>query len=162
MTITEKDAARFWSKVSKSDGCWTWTGYVMPFPDGYGMFKVKPRMQLSHRVAWTIENGTIPKGMSVLHSCDNPPCVNPKHLSVGTQAKNMADCGNRKRTYFQKHPEVRARGERSGTTKLRESDVRRIRKMYEAGERQSDIAAAFGIHSTTVSSIVLVKTWKHV
>lgn len=80
---------RFWSKVKKSDTCWTWTAYC-----GYGSYGIfwggtTIKRITAHRFAWTITHGPIPAGMMVLHLCDNPPCVRPDHLVLGDQSLNM-------------------------------------------------------------------------
>jgi hypothetical protein len=80
---------RFWSKVSKSDGCWLWIAYRDE--KGYGAFGFKGKVQRAHRVAYELALGPIAPGMHVLHSCDNPSCVNPSHLRLGTHADNMRD-----------------------------------------------------------------------
>lgn len=86
----EQTAARFWSKVRKGDGCWEWQ--AKRFDNGYGSFAVsRNKNQGAHRVAWELTNGPIPAGMSVLHHCDNRPCVRPDHLFLGTQLDNMRD-----------------------------------------------------------------------
>lgn len=81
---------RFWFYVSKRESCWLWTGGLNEY--GYGKFNPdRRRPVLSHRFAWTITHGPIASGLNVLHRCDNPPCVNPAHLFLGTQGDNMHD-----------------------------------------------------------------------
>ena len=84
--------ARFWARVNTSGGpntCWPWTGARLN--RGYGQVYQPNHKLLAHRVAWELECGPIPDGMSVLHQCDNPPCCNPAHLFLGTQADNISD-----------------------------------------------------------------------
>lgn len=87
----------FWAKVDigEPDACWLWRGCILP--KGYG----KSGTQLAHRISYALHNGPIPDGLFVLHKCDNPSCVNPRHLFVGTQQENMADCVSKGRG---KHP----------------------------------------------------------
>lgn len=162
MNVDKKQKARFLAKLDKSGDRWMWTGYVMPAPDGYGMFRVGGRMQVSHRVSWTIHNGAIPDGMSVLHRCDNAPCVNPRHLFVGTQKDNMRDCAKKGRTWPQRNPGLVKRGEGHGAAKLSAADVRKTRKTYGSGQSQAKFGELFGITQTAISSIVRRKSWKHI
>ena len=94
---------RLWSRVTKSDGCWTWAGTVNR--QGYGVIGLGARgtgKKLVHRLAWELLRGPIPPGLHVLHRCDNPPCVNPDHLFPGTVGDNNRDMVEKKRHYKQK------------------------------------------------------------
>lgn len=149
-------ADRFWEKVERRgpDDCWEWTAAVNEH--GYGV--MRPEGQRSgptvkaHRVSLMLA-GVDVDGVVVRHSCDNPPCVNPAHLSVGTMADNSADMVSRDR-----HP----RGSRSGTSKLTERQVVEIRVRQAAGELHRVLAAEYGVSRVTITNIVTGKTWRHV
>ena len=148
-------AERFWSKVGPETdaGCRLWEAGVLK--DGYGSFFYKGATALAHRVAWELTNGPIPAGMHVLHRCDTPPCVNPDHLFLGTNADNMADKVRKGRT-----PHVR--GERNGGSKLTKEQVLSIRSEYHAGNvTQRRLAAKYGISNQQVSRIICGKKWAH-
>lgn len=95
-------AERLWRFVEKTDGCWIWTGFRNTYKSrlstvGYGRLRVGNRTLLAHRLSWEIHFGEIPAGMDVLHECDNPPCVRPDHLKLGSHADNMRDMYKRGR-----------------------------------------------------------------
>jgi hypothetical protein len=156
---------RFWAKVDKGPGCWTWNAGREP--KGYGQFGMdrggtRWTTTPAHRVAWELVNGPIPEGLLVLHHCDNPPCVRPDHLYIGTHADNARDRTERGRGR-QCPPELHARGERHARSKLTETTVRDIRSRYAAGGiSQQALADEYGTIQSAISCVILRKTWRHV
>jgi len=142
---------RFWAKVDirSHDECWPWVASRKR--QGYGQFKLDGGMRLTHRVIWELMYGEIPDGMNVCHRCDNPPCVNPSHLFLGTQADNMADMTKKGR---------QASGERHPKAKLSLADVRNIRERNATGESTTALAREFGISNIGVSSVVRGAYWR--
>ena len=149
-------AERFWSKVNKGDGCWEWTAALNS--SGYGSFGIGGKICGAHRVAWELTNGPITSKQFVCHRCDNPSCVNPDHLFLGDHGVNARD----------REAKGRGRGaaplgERNGSAKLTEGQVRSIRLLYRNGERsQADLGRMFGVTQTVIGDLVRRKTWKHV
>jgi hypothetical protein len=136
-------------KPGPPDKCWQWTGTI--HHRGYGVIgDNKNRQYLAHRLAYEHANGPIPEGLYVCHTCDNPPCCNPAHLFVGTDADNQADKARKGRS---------THGAKSRSAKLTESDVRIIRSLYP-GMSQQAIADRFHVNQTIVSDIVRRVTWK--
>lgn len=146
---TDEDA--FWGCVRKTELCWEWTRGKHRF--GYGWFHNGRKTVTAHRYSYELHFGPIPEGMGVLHRCDNPSCVRPDHLFLGTQADNNADKVRKGRQH---------RGEGTGGAKLCADDVRQIRELYAAGLTQIKIAESFGICRENVGQIVRRETWKHV
>jgi hypothetical protein len=147
---------RFWSKVNKQaeNGCWEWTASKRG--RGYGQFKLDGTMATAHRVSWMLEHGPIPAGEGyhgtcVLHRCDNPPCVNPDHLFLGTNADNMRDMAEKGRQD--------AAGESNGRAKLTEADVHAIRADNRSPRA---IAAEYGVSQNQISLIKNRKRWTHI
>lgn len=161
-TPTSGDKERFESYVEKSDECWEWTGGRAKSYGKFNMGSPVHRQYPAHRVAWMLENGSIPDGLCVLHRCDNPPCVRPDHLFLGTPQQNSLDMSHKRRQIFQKHPE-RVFGELNNAAKLRECDVLEIRRLYrETKITQVQLAAQFGVANNTVSSLVRGRSWASV
>lgn len=171
MKLNEKQIQDFWGRVNKTDSCWLWTGCKNG--NGYGHLTVARRTLKAHRASWIIHHGEIPDGLQVHHNCpdgDNPSCVNPSHLWVGTQLENVADRESKgrgsllaARETMASHPEMRARGEASGNARLTEGKVREIRRRYSAGgvlHRQ--LAVEFGVSKAAITFIISRKNWSHV
>lgn len=142
---------RFWTKVDKKGGddCWPWKASRNR---GYGRFWPSARIAVyAHRYAWERVYGPIPKRMKVLHTCDNPPCCNPRHLFLGTQAINVADMVAKGRDGFRK------------CAKLTEAQVKEIRGRAASGrESNRAIARAFNLSHTNVNDIAAGRTWQNV
>lgn len=147
----------FWTYCSPggANECWEWKGPLHENSSwAYGVFGHRNQKFFAHRFSWELHNKTtIPKGMVICHTCDNPRCVNPSHLMLGTHADNVLD-----KVIKGRHP----RGERSSSAKLTEADVAEIRRLAGQGIRQRVIAEQFSIHQTTVSDIMHRKSWKNI
>ena len=143
---------RFWKYVNKigKDSCWNWTG--VKIKKDYGHIKMDGKMILTHRFSWTIHFGKIPEDLCVLHTCDNPPCVNPNHLFLGTIADNNKDRDDKNR-------QAKLKGENHGMAKLTWDKVKEIRNLKNQLS-QRKIAKMFNIHRGTVSKIHTNKIWK--
>ncbi len=142
-------------------GCWEWLGSRTQFrgKKQHGQIWNGSGKVMAHRVAWEITYGPIPDGMLVLHHCDNPICIRPGHLFLGTQQDNMDDASNKGRLFGK--PAVR--GERHGCAKLKETDVIEIRKLYRAGGvTKKSLADRFGVTETPLRLVLARKTWTHI
>lgn len=143
---------RFWSNVDKVAGpnaCWPWLAGTNDH--GYGLFfRGKGISRLAHRFALELSSGCAPpRGLFVLHSCDNPPCCNPQHLRTGTHRDNVTDMVERGRS-------ANMRNERSGTAILTDAQVGEIRASWLAGATQAELGRQYGVSAWHVSQIVRV------
>lgn len=154
-SITE----RFFAKVAKPpnpDGCWEWTGNK---PMSYGHFKMMPKCTIkAHRFSYLFHIGKIPLGMMVCHSCDNPACVNPAHLWLGTHQDNMDDMKAKKRQPGGAGPA----GERCGRSVLTERQVLDIRDRSAKGTSYTSLAADYDVSKGCIAAIIQRRTWKHI
>lgn len=147
---------RFWRHVSKSEGCWLWTGYVTP--NGYGVITQDPttkkRVQLyAHRLSWHIHNGVIPLGLNVLHHCDTRNCVRPSHLFIGTHKTNSEDMVAKGRN---------KPGELRWNAALTDEQARRVLLDFQAGVSRKELMHKYGVPRWVIYSLVTRQTWKHI
>lgn len=143
---------RFWGKVSKAsaNGCWVWQAGRSK--DGYGKIRINGKSWIAHRYAWTSENGDIPDGMCICHHCDNPPCVNPSHLFLGTKKENTADMWRKGR--------ARRDGEHNAAHKLSCRDVLEIKRLLRSRTKRY-LSEEFGVSVTAIQNIAIGKKWGH-
>lgn len=181
VNISENDALRFWAKVNKNgptmphmkSPCWVWVASRKAF---YGALNIRGKMETAHRISWVLHNGAIPKGggdyrgMCVCHHCDNPLCVNPNHLFLGSHLDNMRDKkakGRHNPAVGGRHssrtrPERMPRGESHGVAKLKDSEVLEMRSMYSnGGVTLKTLAAKFNICIATASLVIRRVRWTH-
>lgn len=157
---------RFWMNVRSSrDSCWEWQ--AAKNREGYGWFTPARGGQCgAHRFSYQLHFGPISKGMFVCHRCDNPPCVRPDHLFLGTNAENICDA-------IQKGRKAAIRGSAHGISRLTEEDVRLMRTLYDsapsvgnsgrkANRTVIELAEKFNVSKTTVQLVCLRKTWTHI
>jgi hypothetical protein len=148
-------AERFWEKVAKSDGCWLWTAFRTE--KGYGKLAGSRSPVRAHRVSYELAFGHIPEGLCVLHRCDNPPCVRPDHLFLGTEADNSADMKAKRRG---RGPAMQ--GTAHPRAKLTDEQVVAIRAAYQPRIVSAAVLAAkFGVSRATIDGIVSGRYWKH-
>jgi hypothetical protein len=145
--------SRFWSKVDKTGECWLWA--ASKDKRGYGQVRMGNRTMRSHRVAWFLRYGSLPPpDKMVCHSCDNPACVRPSHLFLGTSKSNIEDMDRKGRRV--NHPHY---GEDHGRAVLTEENVREIRARLKLGEQQKLLAKEFGVSKPTICAINTRRIW---
>lgn len=140
-----------WRSKKVLSGCIEWQGAKTN--GGYGVMSVDAKPQRVHRLAWELGNGPIPDGMSVCHSCDNPPCLNVDHLFLGSQEDNAQDASAKGRIVH---------GEEHSNSKLNSAKVREIRRLASLGNSHSKIASLFNVSQPHVSRIVRGEQWRKV
>lgn len=148
-TNTDNVRERLWSKIDTLDGnatdedCWLWTGGKTP--DGYGVFKYGPQ-QLAHRALWIVYKHDLTKRQHLCHKCDNPSCVNPSHLFVGTPLDNHNDKVSKGRAYY---PKGNSGLDNSYSRMTKEMLVKAVRLKAE-GKSYREVAAEIGVNYQTV------------
>lgn len=150
-------AERFWAKVEKAAPgvgvhCWVWTGFRNA--KGYGHFGANGKRFIASRFAWAITYGPIPVGLCVCHRCDNPPCVRPDHLFLGTISDNNQDAARKGRLKRWQQ------GENNGRAKLNLRQALEVQARALAGEKRQALADEFGVAEVTVRRIATGRTWR--
>lgn len=159
---TEPIEVRFWWYVRKTDSCWLWTGCTTR--DGYGYLCVPKEwrggsepacgIMRAPRAAYRLTYGAIPPGVFVCHRCDNPGCVNPEHLFLGTARQNTADSVTKHR---------HASGERNGMARLTREQATAIRSEFIPRRvTRRMLASKYGVSEATVKAILINRNWKHI
>jgi hypothetical protein len=157
---------RFWKFVDRKnpDDCWIWSGGKNN--KGYGRISNKEGSTLAHRVSFELFNSDIPNKLEVLHTCDNPPCVNPNHLYLGTHLENMMDMASKNRSARNNshgthtHPESICKGERNGRSKLIKTQAENIRIQFSNGLSVKSLSINFNVSKRTISRIISGESWK--
>lgn len=145
---------KLWSKIDigLENECWMWKGCQSTA--GYGVIRINYILKYAHRLAWELHNEkSIPPKISVCHSCDNPPCCNPDHLFLGSQADNMRDAKNKGRM---------PHGVLHHGTDLTEKDIRKIRYLGQTDIPHQEIGDYFSISRMSVNDIIHKRTWGHI
>ena len=156
ISLTNKDIEKFYNKVrmdNQSD-CHIYTG--CKDKDGYGLPRVGAKHIRAHRISWFLSYGKIPQGSLVLHRCDNPSCVNPDHLFLGTAKDNSIDMKNKNRSSY---------GERNNGVKLTEQQVLEIIHKAKAFGKHCNLATRlskiYNVDSHTIRNIISKRSWKY-
>jgi HNH endonuclease len=162
LELARRQSSRFWSKVKigeSRDSCWTWTAGVDK--NGYGKFQITCKKNgrtwqkhvRAHVLSWELNNGIVGRGRVVMHSCDNPSCVRPSHLSSGTNAENRRDSLVKGRV---------PRGEASGASRISQQTAIDIIRLHRVGMRFCDISKKLGVSKSIARRVSLGFCWKHI
>ncbi len=158
-TDVDRVLSRFNEKyfTEPNSGCWLWSD--AGDKNGYGRIQIgKGNTLKAHRISHLLFNGPVPNDLLIIHNCDTPPCVNPKHLRLGTIADNNKDMMSRGRYVCGGKPHP---GEKNGRAKLTEKDVNQIRFDYLMSKKMTVMAQKYGVHVSVIDRICHNRSWKH-
>ncbi len=150
--LTDRHITNFWKHVKKTSGCWVWTGTTGK-RNGYGYFSAHCISLLAHRVSASFVKPDLTSDICVLHTCDNPPCVNPAHFRYGDHAANSRDMIEKGRSKA---------GETHWNVRLTERDVREIRCPSKRHFNNIQLAEHYGVDRQTIGDARAGRTWKHI
>lgn len=157
--LTDSDEVRFWMKVRSGPNCWEWTS--VKTRNGYGRFGINGRLPRAARISWVLHYGPIPAGFLVCHRCDNPGCVRPDHLFLGTPLENMKDMVRKGRSFS---PSIKTylRGEQNKCAKFtRETAIAAFNDVAD-GLPIEVAAKKYGVSNSTIGELVQGKSWRSV
>lgn len=155
MPAWKDERERFLNLINYPDkyqDCWTWLGST--HKKGYGYFWYNKKMGKAHRFSYELFINKIPEGLWVLHHCDNPSCVNPDHLFLGTNSDNVKDKVIKGRQY-------KPKGILNNHAKLKEKDVLKIRFLLKMGKKATDICKIYNVQPKAITQIKTKKYWSH-
>jgi hypothetical protein len=143
---------KFWGKVNRGPDCWVWNGPINTH--GYGNYCVNGRSQGAHRYSYELHYGSIPKGLFICHTCDNPSCVRPDHLFIGNSRTNADDCVKKRRTTW---------GDKNPMSKFTNAQVRAIREEFRIKRTSKTVLARrFDVERRTIDYMINRQTYKDV
>lgn len=146
---------RFYSKVNKTNGCWIWVGCLSS--KGYGKFYLDGKQTGAHRASYFLHNGEFDESKFVCHTCDNPSCVNPDHLFLGTNSDNMIDCSKKGRLTG-----AFRIGHKAINSKLNEEDVIKVRYLLSIDKTINEISNLLNLPKEPIKSLKYNKTHKKI
>lgn len=138
-----------------SNLCWIWQRQKSS--TGYGKITVSSKKLFAHRVSYEVFKGNIPENKIVMHTCDNPSCVNPDHLKLGTQKENIQDMFSKGRNPPRNQ---QCHGESNGQAILTSPQIKEIRRRINSGSKQIDLAKEYNVSKQTISAIFTGISWK--
>ena len=152
LPLSEKVLSSFYRMTKKDveENCWLWSGKKNRW--GYGKQKIGGKEYIASRLSWYIHNGKDPKSLEVCHRCNNPSCVNPKHLYLGTHAENLRDAGI---------DGLMPRGSKNPGSKLTEDQVDELKRLSKSGMSSRKLSLLFPITPRSIRRIVSGARWKY-